>query len=788
MMEINLETKIQYLKGVGPKMGAKLNRLGIEKVEDLLMYWPRRYEDYTDITQIKNLRISNFQTQTIRAKILGIGNKKTRRRGFTVTEAVVEDGTGSIKVVWFNQPYLAKMLRAGSEVILNGKVSIDPYSRELVMESPNRANKPKIMPIYGETAGLSSYFITRQIANTKSQIANIKEFLPEDVIKKNQLLDIQEAILNIHEPANSGMLEKARERLAFDELFLISMRANLARLEIKHSVAPKISANISALKKMIESLPFELTADQRKALWQIIKDLERNIPMNRLLDGDVGSGKTAVAALASYLVALSGYRTLLMAPTEILANQHYTTCCKMLSKFDISVGLITSSQMKIQSSKSKCQIKSKSQKFKPNKANLANEASQADLVIGTHALIQQKANFSNIGLVIVDEQHRFGVKQREALVKKQVTSNNNQTNPKSKIKNPNKANSAKMSPHYLSMTATPIPRTLYLALFADLDLSVIKTMPKGRKEIKTKVVPEGSRDKAYNFIREQIKKGRQAFVICPLIESQTSNLPASPAGGKPQTYNSKSKNFSESHPEQSEGSQPDSSVENSFRMTPQELFDVDRKSVVAEYEKLSKNIFSDLKIGMLHGRMPASPRRGRRGPRLDSAKRVAEGGKSKNEEMAKFKAGKIDILVSTSVVEVGVDISNATIMMIEDAERFGLAGLHQFRGRVGRAEHQSFCFLFSNSKNPAAINRLRAMEETSDGFKLAEIDLKNRGAGDIFGTLQSGDLNLKMASLSDRILIEKASDSAKEIIEEGIDKYPKLLEKLKQAESSRHLE
>jgi ATP-dependent DNA helicase RecG len=611
---------------------------------------------------------------------MGIGNKKTRRRGFTVTEAVVEDGTGSVKVVWFNQPYLAKMLRAGSEVILNGKVSIDPYSGELVMESPNRANKPKIVPVYGETAGLSSYFIARQITNIKSQIINVKEFLPEKVIEQNKLLGIQQAILNIHQPKNSEMLEKAREKLSFDELFLISMRANLARLEIKHLVAPKISADISAIKKMIKNLPFELTPDQKKALWQIIKDLEQNTPMNRLLDGDVGSGKTAVAALASYLVALSGYRTLLMAPTEILANQHFKTFEQIYKNLPYSIGLYTSANKKLNSNDS--------------------------IIIGTHALIYEKANFSSIGLVIVDEQHRFGVKQRELL-------KNQKSNKK---------------PHFLSMTATPIPRTLYLALFADLDLSVIKTMPKGRKEIKTRVVPELSRDRAYDFIREQIKKGRQAFVICPLIE--------------------------------------DKQISNS-KLQVRELFEQDRKSVIAEYQKLDKNIFPDLNIGMLHGRMKA---------------------KEKEEIMANFKANRLNILVSTSVVEVGVDIPNATIMMIEDAERFGLAGLHQFRGRVGRAKHQSFCFLFSNSKNLVALNRLQAMEETSDGFKLAEIDLKNRGAGDIFGTLQSGEINLKMASLSDRILIEKASNSAKEIVTEGIDKYPQLLEALNQLESSRHNE
>ena len=808
---INLQTKIQYLKGVGPKMGAKLNKLGIETVEDLLMYFPRKYDDYTNIskiadisnvkTQMSNVKSLERNTMTIKARIVGIANKVTKRRGFTVTEAVVEDGTGSLKVVWFNQPYLVKMLKAGSEVILNGEVAYNFYSHDLVMESPNRANSPKIVPVYGETAGLSSYFIARQMSNVKCQMSNIKEFIPEIIIKKNNLLGIQQAIENIHEPKDSAMLMRAKERLAFDELFLISMRAQLSKVSNENKIAPKIQVEDKLLKEFTSKLPFKLTEDQKKAAWKIIQDIKGNVlpsviarpeavaisndrllrkarndkttrPMNRLLNGDVGSGKTVVAAFAAYVAIKAGYRVAMMAPTEILANQHYKTCSDILSKFDISVGLITSSQTQIANRKSQIANKSQSPEAKKLKSYKL-QAISADLVIGTHALLQDKIELQNVGLVIVDEQHRFGVKQRQKLAQLPLgchsrldreSTNSLSVDPRFRGDDEGDGkNSQKMSPHFLSMTATPIPRTLYLALFADLDLSVIKTMPVGRKEIKTRVVPEENRDKAYDFIREQIKQGRQAFVVCPLIESQTSNL-------KSQNYNSKSKNFSESHPDPPVGgerSQSDSSVEDSFRMTKQELFDMDRKSVVAEFEKLDKEIFSDLKIGMLHGRMKS---------------------KEKEAVMGDFSAGKLNILVSTSVVEVGVDIPNATIMMIEDAERFGLAGLHQFRGRVGRASHQSYCFLFSNSKSPIAINRLRAMEVTNDGFKLAELDLKNRGAGDIFGVMQSGDINLKMASLSDRILIEKASGSAKEIIEEGISKYPMLVEKVKEFEASRHFE
>ena len=804
-------------------MGAKLNKLGIETIEDLLFYWPRAYQDYTQITKIadlarnklqetprlcsgqasnKQFKNPNYQNTnkanqaneanfyTIRARIVGIANKRTSKRRFTITEAVVEDGTGSLKVIWFNQPYLVKMLKPGSEVILNGKVAYNYFSRDLVMESPNRTNKPKIVPVYAETEGISSFFISKLISSLISHFSFLEEHLPEQIIKQNNLLGLQDAILNIHQPQNSEMLERARERIAFDELFIMALRAQLSKIEVEQKIAPRIEIEERLLKEFTKELPFELTEDQKKAAWVIIKEMKGDIeycsrpkaenygdknfspqsgsknidvtkPMNRLLNGDVGSGKTVVAAFAAYVAIKAGYRVALMAPTEILAQQHFETCCDILSKHGISVSLITSSQTKINGTQRPQNNFTESTQKKIREANkvpmpesgsrhgvvgtnLANEASQADLVIGTHALLQDKVDLKNIGLVIVDEQHRFGVKQRAALLK----------NPNLKIQNPNKFQNPKSKkatsyklpptslekvPHFLSMTATPIPRTLYLALFADLDLSVIKTMPIGRKEIKTRVVDEANRDKAYQFIRKQIEAGRQAFVICPLIEIKN-----------------KISNIKNNENDLSE-----------HKMTAQELFDQERKSVTAEFDKLSKQIFPDLKIGMLHGRMKS---------------------KEKEAAMGEYSAGKVDILVSTSVVEVGVDIPNASIMMIEDAERFGLAQLHQFRGRVGRAEHQSYCFLFSATQNPTALSRLQAMEQTNDGFKLAELDLSNRGAGDIFGIMQSGDINLKMASLSDRVMIEKASSSAKEIVADDIKKYPMLVEKVKAFEMGRHLE
>lgn len=682
-MEKKLNIAIEEMTGVGPKMATKLKRLGIETANDLLFNFPRRYDDYTQITNIGEIAkilnntptFSYKPTFTVRGDILGIANKKTRRRGFTVTEAVVVDSTGSIKVVWFNQPYLAKMLQVGSKVILNGSVAHDSFSNSLVLESPNRANYPKIVPVYAETSGISSFFISKLVEKIVNFIDEVEDYLPENVIKKYDLLPLKEAIFNIHKPKDSSALAAAKRRLAFDEIFLISLQANLTNLEIKKEKAISINADISKLKEEIDQLPYVLTDDQKKALWMIIKDIEKEVPMSRLLNGDVGSGKTVVAVLASYVVAQSNLKTLIMAPTEILANQHYKTFQSILGK-DLKTGILTASK---------------------------KDYKDKDIIIGTHALIQKDVEIENIGLVVVDEQHRFGVNQRQALQK--IGEKNG------------------LRPHFLSMTATPIPRTLHLAIFGDLDISLIKEKPKDRKEIITKFVQSFDRDRSYRFVENEIKSGRQAFVICPLIEEK------SPAIKK-------------------------------------DLFEEERKTVLAEALKLKKEIFPDYEIGLLHGKMKA---------------------KEKETIMNDFAGGKIDILVSTSVVEVGVDVPNASIMLIEDAERFGLAQIHQFRGRVGRGEHQSYCFLFSNSIGDKALHRLKSLESVSDGFKLAEIDLETRGPGSIFGLEQSGLLDLKMASLSDRILIEEASGAAKEIAP-MLENFPKLIARISKFQSNKHLE
>lgn len=760
---IDLETKIQFFPGIGSKLSEAFLRLGIETAQDLIFYFPRRYEDYSQITKISDLGISKSGFQipnesrgesvTIAGSVIGIANKRTRRRGFTVTEAVVADETGTLKVIWFNQPYLQKMLKAGSRVILHGRANFNQYSSELTMESPTRASRPMIVPIYGETTGVSSYLIGKLFDKCKHLVEEVQEWLPLEFLISNseflnksqipnsksnykseqsnqtKLLSICQAIMGIHQPKNSEELAAAQKRLAFDELFMISLRANVARVESQKQRAESLKADLDQFKSIVADLPFELTGDQKKALWVILQDMEKETPMRRLLNGDVGSGKTIVAALAALVAVQNGKRALFMCPTEILATQHFETLSKLFGD-KLTVGLWTSSQKIISKSKSNRCLS------EDDKGDL-----NSDIIIGTQALIQKGIFVENVGLVIVDEQHRFGVRQRQALqeisnIKCQISNqisktklskgskklSNDQINDNCQLK------TVKFAPHFLSMTATPIPRTLHLALFGDLDVSVIREKPKNRKEIKTRFVQPFNRDKAYDFIRAQLSAGRQAFVICPLIEDMN--------------HESRTMN------------QDNSS-----------LFEEERKSVKAEFEKLKK-VYPEFSIEMLHGKLKA---------------------KEKNEIMARFASGEAKILVSTSVVEVGVDVPNASVMMIEDAERFGLAQIHQFRGRVGRGEHQSFCFLFSNSQSEKAINRLRGVEAITDGFQLAELDLELRGPGAVFGTEQSGMLDLKMASISDRVLIEQASAAAKELAP-NIENYPKLVAKLSEFAGNKHLE
>ena len=680
---INLNTSIENVSSIGAKVSSRFAKLGVETIQDLLFYFPFRYEDLSQVSNIVDLQPG--MTATVKAKIQIIKNRRSPVKKKMLTEAIVKDSSASIKVIWFNQSYIIKNLKPGDEVYIAGRVNdeyktlqfINPVYEKIsrYVEKRGTAHTARLVPIYPSTERLSQKqirFLTKTVLPATEQV---EEWMPEFIAREYKLTAIQEALSQIHFPDNKVKLNKAIHRAKFDELFLIQLQAQIIKNESQQQKAPPIGFKEEETKRFVDSLPFKLTNDQRKSSWEILGDLSQQYPMNRLLEGDVGTGKTVVAALACYNAILNGFQAAFMAPTEVLASQHFTTLKKFFESTEIKIALLTGSQARLS-------YESSSKRKKVEEAVVSGEVS---LVIGTHALIQKNVNYKNLGLAVVDEQHRFGVKQRKELRDK---SGNNQM------------------PHLLSMTATPIPRTLALGLYGELDLSIIKEMPKGRKNIITKVVEEKNRTKAYEFILKQIKDGRQVFVICPLIDP-SDNLGV--------------------------------------------------RSVKEEFEKLDKEVFPHIKMDFLHGKMPS---------------------KKKEEVMQKFSRGSLKILVSTSVVEVGVDVPNATIMMIEGSERFGLAQLHQFRGRVGRGEHQSYCFLFSENGTVKSRQRLNALVESNDGFALAEKDLAFRGPGEVYGTQQSGFPEFKMATLHDIPIMNEAQQAAKKIMQEGIDKYPLLQEKI----------
>ena len=656
--------------------------MGIKEVKDLLFHFPSRYQDFSKITPIGDVGIG--ETVTVMGKIIDIQNSCTYRKKMNITEAIVEDASGVIKSVWFNQPYLVQNLRPELNVVLSGKtafsndgLSLSSPSYEVIgirnQESGIRDLKHtgRIIPVYPETAGITSRWFRYVIKPLLYLTEKIPEYLPLDILKRQSLPELSRALNEIHFPRNLESAENAKKRIAFGELFLIQTVALKEKLSLQKQNAPKIKLDINLAKNFVSSLPFKFTDSQRAVAWEILQDLEKPHPMNRLLEGDVGSGKTVVAALAALQAIKSGYQVALMAPTEILAQQHFGGITEFLDPYKITVAILTGSAHKKTSQKIKYSA------FKISKARVSKEASEGkiDIIIGTHALIQETVRFKNLGLIIIDEQHRFGVEQRAKLCKR-----------------------GSPVPHLLSMTATPIPRTLSLAAYGDLDLSLITQMPKGRKHIITKIVAPAGRGQSYAFMRDQINKGRQAFVICPLIEESKK---------------------------------------------------LEAKAATKEYEKLQNNIFPDLKISLLHGKMR---------------------GKEKEKIMQNFKDKKSDILVSTSVVEVGIDIPNAAVMLIEGADRFGLAQLYQFRGRVGRGEHQSYCFLFTDSTSKTTHQRLRALITAKNSFELAEEDLKIRGPGDFIGSRQSGIPDLAMASLTDLEFVK----SVRAEVESVLAKDPEL--------------
>ena len=671
---LSLETKIDHLFMVGPTYAKRLKSLNINNISDLLHHYPFRYNDFCHIYPISQIRVG--ETVTIQGEIISFQNSYSKSHK-QIQKAIIQDNSGQIEIFWFNQPFLKRIFLTGSRISLSGKVGFFNFGKTLISpeyeiigsKGAKTAKKipihtARLVPIYPETYGVSSKWLRSRIAPLLEKfVSRIPDWLPEKIKKQNQLIDLNKALQQIHFPQNQLEIKQAKKRLSFDELFLIQL-ANAKRKQEwqKIKLSHPFSINKNKINQFIKSLPFQLTSSQNKTVKQILNDLKKNKPMNRLLQGDVGSGKTVIAAIAIYAAFLNKFQSALMAPTEILSQQHFQTIKNLLQPFGVKVVLLTSSHQ-------------------PSAIN--HQPSTIDVFIGTHALIYKQAKFNKLGLIVIDEQHRFGVEQRAKLIEKGE------------------------SPHLLTMTATPIPRTVALTLYGDLDLATLKEMPLGRQIIKTWVVSTQKRNSAYEWIKKQIiSRKTQAFIVCPLIEKSTK----------------------------------------------ESMKDI--KAATEEFKHLSQNVFPGLKLGLLHGRM-----------------KTAE----KEKVINQFKKNKINILVSTPVIEVGIDIANATIIVVEAANRFGLAQLHQLRGRVGRSNKQSYCLLF-NQKNKNS-SRLQAMVKYNSGFKLAEIDFRLRGPGEIYGLKQHGFPCLKIASFQQTDLIQ-AAQKAVQAISKQINLFSLLKEKL----------
>ena len=680
---LTVDSPVSRLRGVDSKTARRLSRLEVESVRDLLYLFPRRHIDYSTFAKVSEL--SPGQERTLVADVWDVhevaGGHQGRRKD---TQAVLSDETGNIRVIWFGQRYLARTLKPNSKIAVSGKP--DVFKGQLVLESPeyevvDRGQQPihvgRLVPVYPLTEGLTGRNLRRFTWQAIQEwLGGVEDPLPKGLLAQTGLIPLRDAIRQAHYPEDLGQWEAARRRLAFDELFTLQLAVLGRRQRQTQDVrGVPIGPQPGIVEGFLSSLPFQLTGAQERCVQEIAGDLERGTPpMNRLLQGEVGSGKTVVALAALLKVAAEGYQGAVMVPTEVLAEQHFQTVSRLLSGMarpvqsdhlvsvyleslgrPVCAGLLTGSTR---------------QSWKRELTEMAANGT-LDLLIGTHALIQSGVSMPKLALAVADEQHRFGVLQRSALRQRGLE-----------------------SPHTLIMSATPIPRTLTLTLYGDLDISTIDELPVGRQEVSTRWLPPERRQAAYGFIRKQVQEGRQAFVICPLVgESDV----------------------------------------------------IEAKAATDEHQRLSDEIFPDLKLGLLHGRMAS---------------------KDKDRVMRRFRDGELDILVSTAVVEVGIDVGNATVMMIEGADRFGLAQLHQFRGRVGRGDHKSYCILMSDSPSDVAKERLSALEEIHDGFHLAEVDLELRGPGDFFGTRQSGLPNLRMAHLSDRQLLESAREEAGRVMEQ----------------------
>ena len=680
---VTIDAPVDRLRGVDTKLSARLKRLDVATVRDLLYLFPRRHEDYSTAVKISELNPGEECTVVAavwEAREVAQGPKGARRD----TEAVLGDESGNLRVIWFGQRYLARTLKPGSQIAISGKATV--FNGQLVFENPEHelldstgagVHTGRLVPVYPLTEGLTRRNMRRLTWQAvQNWLGGLEDALPDQVLSRTGLMPLLDAVYQGHYPNDMETWELARRRLAFDELFTLQL-AVLARRRMQHDGVRgiEIDAPANVIDGFYQMLPFPLTEAQRRCSREIEADLSRGTPpMTRLLQGEVGSGKTVVALSALLSVATAGYQGAMMVPTEVLAEQHFQTIGSLLSGLarpvqephlisvylehmdrPVSIGLLTGSSRA------------------PVKRELTKMAGDGtlDILVGTQALIQEGVSLPKLALAVADEQHRFGVMQRSALQER-----------------------GQEIPHTLIMSATPIPRTLSLTLFGDLDISTIDEMPAGRQEVATKWLEPEQRDTAYGFVRKQVEAGRQAFVVCPLVDESDA---------------------------------------------------IEAKAATEEYRRLSEHIFPDLSLGLLHGRMP---------------------GKEKDKVMRQFRDGELDILVSTPVVEVGIDVANATVMLIDGADRFGLAQLHQFRGRVGRGQHKSYCMLLSDSASENARERLSALEGIHDGFQLAEVDLELRGPGDFFGTRQSGLPSLRMAHLSDRELLEMARNEAAMLIEE----------------------
>lgn len=657
---MTIDSALTGIKGVGPELAKKFAVLGMRSVAELIDYYPRRYDDYSVLTRINDMDPGMVTTQ---ARIHSVTSRYVRR-GMHITEATATDESGSVKLVWFNQPYRGAAIKNDQEYYISGELalkagrfSIASPSLELVSSFP--VNTARIVPVYRETKGFKSTQIRKALHQVLPLIRTMPETLPAWIVHRFSLMSYAESIEMIHFPKSAEHLQEARRRLGFEEVFGLTLAALLNKYELLQDKAIAIEFNEQLAKDFVGHLPFTLTDAQRKVIWQIYQDMGKTQPMNRLVEGDVGSGKTVVAAMAAMMAIRQGYQVALMAPTELLARQHAESLYEMLEPLGYAdtVGLLVGGLAANQKKTMHKRIAAGDVKF----------------IVGTHALIQASVEMHKLGMVVIDEQHRFGVDQRKYL-----------------------QGIAGHAVHVLNMTATPIPRSLALTLYGELDISIIDTKPAGRKPIKTKIVSPNSRPQLYEKIEQELIAGRQMFIVCPLV-SESDLLPA--------------------------------------------------KSAEQMFEELSKGAFKHRRIGLLHGKMKPD---------------------QKDAVMQQFANHELDILVATTVIEVGVNVPNATVMLVENAERFGLAQIHQLRGRVGRSDEQGYCYLMmGDSSSPS--KRLRALETSNDGFRLAELDLELRGPGAIYGSMQHGQLDLRIAKLTDTKLIAEARNAAAELIDRHED-------------------